>query len=214
MKSQDLLVLLKIASMVHSDPVDWTPRTNGWQDWSSLSGVPERGDLLAGATRQAKIEVAERDFGVRSLAQATGVSKSQVSLSLRHCEEIGLLTMQHLQKPSINRRGLCEFLVYGARYVFPVHAGALATGIATGTAAPVFKRKLFSGTELVQVWPDAYGHSHGQAVTPLSPSVPQAVRHDPLLYAMLALLDSLRLGGARERKIAEDELARILQIRS
>lgn len=36
----------------------------------------------------------------------------------------------------------------------------------------------------------------------------EAARRDPALYELLALVDALRGGRARERKLAQDELAR------
>lgn len=41
---------------------------------------------------------------------------------------------------------------------------------------------------------------------PLYKSVPQAALRDPILYQFLALVDAIRDGRARERKIAEREL--------
>lgn len=215
MKSQDLLLLLKLASLSNPAPQGIRLRTKGWQDWSRLydaegqDGLDESDHADSDERRQSRLP----DFSVRGLAEATGISKSQVSLSMRHCEEIGLLATGNDKTPAVNRRGLLEFLAYGAKYVFPVRVGASTRGIATGAAAPVFDGKLFSAAESAQVWPDAYGKTVGQAIAPLTHSVPHAVRRDALLYAMLALLDSIRVGGARERGLAEKELALLLGVR-
>ncbi|MCY1382295.1 hypothetical protein D9M69_703050 [compost metagenome] len=42
----------------------------------------------------------------------------------------------------------------------------------------------------------------GQAVEPLFKSCPRAVERDPVLYELLALVDAVRLGQPRERKLA------------
>jgi hypothetical protein len=48
--------------------------------------------------------------------------------------------------------------------------------------------------------------------SPLYKNVPEAARRDPKLYELLALVDAIRDGRAREREIAIDELkARIDQ---
>ena len=47
----------------------------------------------------------------------------------------------------------------------------------------------------------------GVAVEPLYSSVPGAAQRDPELYYLLALVDALRMGRARERAFAEKELA-------
>ena len=44
----------------------------------------------------------------------------------------------------------------------------------------------------------------------LCSSVPGAARSSPKLYELLALIDTLRVGRARERKLAEEELKRRL----
>jgi len=46
----------------------------------------------------------------------------------------------------------------------------------------------------------------GYAIEPLYSSVTVAVKSDPVLYELLALVDALRMGRARERKLAEEEL--------
>ena len=56
------------------------------------------------------------------------------------------------------------------------------------------------------VWPHAKGNIKGQAITPLYKSVPEAALNDPLLHEMLALVDAIRVGSAREKKIAVEEL--------
>jgi hypothetical protein len=56
------------------------------------------------------------------------------------------------------------------------------------------------------VWPDADGDVRGVTLDPLHKTVPKAARKDPvLLHELLALVDALRDGRARERRIAERE---------
>jgi hypothetical protein len=67
------------------------------------------------------------------------------------------------------------------------------------------------GTDPPPVWPDPEGSTRGVAFEPLYPTVPQAARRDPALYELLALVDAVRDGRARERKIAEKELVKRLR---
>lgn len=60
--------------------------------------------------------------------------------------------------------------------------------------------------ESVPVWAHAEGSVRGSSVAPLYRSAPQAALADPKLYEYLALVDSLRLGRARERKAAIAEI--------
>jgi hypothetical protein len=58
----------------------------------------------------------------------------------------------------------------------------------------------------VYVWPDPQGVVRGQAIAPLYRSVPQAAKNDPELYALLSLIDALRVGRVREQRLAVSEL--------
>jgi len=56
------------------------------------------------------------------------------------------------------------------------------------------------------VWPYAEGAIRGEEFEPLYPSVPFAAQRDPKLYELLALVDAIRDGRARERSLAAKEL--------
>lgn len=60
------------------------------------------------------------------------------------------------------------------------------------------------------VWPYADGNVRGQSVAPLYPSVPYAASRDPKLHEFLALIDALRVGRARERNLAVEEIKKRL----
>ena len=47
---------------------------------------------------------------------------------------------------------------------------------------------------------------------PLYASVPGAARRNPALYDLLALVDALRIGRARERNLAEKEISALLNL--
>jgi hypothetical protein len=56
------------------------------------------------------------------------------------------------------------------------------------------------------VWPWAKGNVRGHSIIPLYSSVPEAARQDDKLYELLALVDALRIGRAREKNLAINEL--------
>lgn len=152
-------------------------------------------------------------FSVRALAFTTGISKTQISLSLQRMEQVGLQKLDRkLKLPKTNSKALLEFLAYGIRYVFPAKKRELARGIATSIAAPVLKNKLMSAGELVPVWPNAEGKTKGLSIEPLHPNVDKAISADPRMYAFLALTDAIRLGNPRERNMAIDMLARLFKV--
>jgi hypothetical protein len=130
------------------------------------------------------------------------ISASEAHAAVRRLAEARLWDADLKQ---INRQALLGFLVHGAPYAFPVALKETTRGVPTGWGAPVFKGKIVAN-EPPPVWPDPEGEMKGQALKPLYPSVVRAAKQDPQLYDLLALVDALRLGRARERKIAEREL--------
>ena len=63
-----------------------------------------------------------------------------------------------------------------------------------------------AGTEPPLVWPDPEGSARGQSIEPLYKSVPRAARNNQRLYESLALVDALRCGSTRDRRLAMREL--------
>jgi hypothetical protein len=103
---------------------------------------------------------------------------------------------------------LKEFVLHGLRYVFPAQLGAVGRGMPTSHAAPPLNKKISSSEACI--WPDKKGEARGASVVPIYPSVPFAASRDPKLYELLALIDALRVGQARERKLAMQELEKRL----
>jgi hypothetical protein len=105
-----------------------------------------------------------------------------------------------------NNGNLKEFLIHGVKYSFPVERGGPTRGTPTAEAAPPLNQILAHDFPLPPVWPDPNGLFRGIAFSPLHKIVPQAAVRDPKLYELLALLDAIREGRAREREIAIREL--------
>ena len=61
------------------------------------------------------------------------------------------------------------------------------------------------------VWPHPEGEVRGESIEPLYRSAVDAARRDSRLYECLALIDALRVGRARERKMAIDLLTKRLR---
>jgi hypothetical protein len=113
---------------------------------------------------------------------------------------------RHAVLPSPNRGNVKEFLIHGVKYAFPVERGAPTRGIPTAEAAPPLNRHFSQDFPLPPVWPYADGSVRGVAFSPLYKNVPKAAMRDPKLYELLALVDAIREGRAREREIAIREL--------
>jgi hypothetical protein len=86
-------------------------------------------------------------------------------------------------------------------YAFPAETVPRARGFPTGFSAPPLRSE-GPDDALAMVWPSRLGSSVGIGVHPLGPAAPEISFRDPRLYRLLALVDALRLGDAREREIA------------
>lgn len=146
-----------------------------------------------------------RDWRQVDLAESLDISQSEVSQSLVRLKYADLLTDD---TRNVMRSSLLEFLLHGIKYAFPQKPGAMARGIPTAHSAPPLKNEILSNENYV--WPTATGDVRGFRVDPLFPSIPKAVKNDLKLYAMLALVDAIRIGRAREKKLAEQELKKLI----
>ena len=81
----------------------------------------------------------------------------------------------------------------------------LAATEPTAHAAPGLAAS-FRGDDDPVVIPLRHGPVRGRAVTPIHPSAPGAAARDPKLHELLAIVDALRIGGARDRSVAAAEL--------
>ena len=105
----------------------------------------------------------------------------------------------------INKFALQWCLQHSVKWIAPAEVGGAALGLLTAHSAPPLTSKLF-GDDGPVVMPLLGGPARGRAVTPLHPLAPQAAERDPKLHTLLALVDALRIGGAREREVATTEL--------
>ena len=144
------------------------------------------------------------------IASELGLSPSEVHGAIKRLQQAHLVHRSELQdKPNIS--GLEEFLLHGIKYAFPAEHGPVTRGVPTSYAAEPLKSEISPGNELPPVWPWTEGDTRGVALQPLYKTVPLAALRDPRLYEFLALVDAIRDGRARERKIAERELVKRLR---
>jgi len=211
MKSQDVGLLLKLISLSRQEksanlsgagrawPLDW-------EDWGDPEGFdsPLLRDEMKLYEKHGPVAAL---YTARALERETGISKSQINVALNRCYDIGLAKKdRRLDVPRVNTRALVDFIIHGLKYVFPAKPKELSRGIATGFSAPVLEGKLMSAGEFALVWPDAQGNTKGQAVEALFKSATFAVRRDPEMYALLALVDAIRVGQPREANLARNML--------
>ncbi len=141
----------------------------------------------------------------KPLADALGMSQSEVSKSVSRSVYAGLLDPGGKK---VRRLALFDFLQYGLAYAFPVQPGPVLKGVPTSHSAPPLNQ-IIQSTEHY-VWPSGKGIIRGQSITPLYPSVPEAVQKDEKLHELLALADAFRVGRTREKALAIEDLKKRL----
>lgn len=146
-------------------------------------------------------QYADGDFRVLSVGNALKISQSEVSESLNRSRLARLIG----SNKKIYRASLFEFLIHGVRFVFPVEPGRVIRGIPTSHSANPLSRDIISNNENF-VWPYSKGSKRGMAVEPLFKSIPEICTELPELWELLALVDALRIGRAREKNLAEKYL--------
>jgi len=142
------------------------------------------------------------------VAHELGLSASVVHRSVDRSVRARLFARE---KRQVEKAFLLEFLIHGVRFAFAPEWGGEARGIPTAWAASPLAQGLVRSDAPPPVWPDPRGTARGIALTPLDPRVPDAVRRDERLGELLALVDAIRIGGARERGLAAGILEDLLE---
>jgi hypothetical protein len=151
------------------------------------------------------IAIGKSDWSYAGLAVDLAMSPSEVHAAIKRAHR-AQLCFENQSRMVPNTSNLSEFLIYGIRYVFIPERGEITRGMPTIFAAAPLVDKLVSSGDLPPVWPDPEGDTRGQSFSPLYQSAPAAARKDEKLYQLLVLVDALRGGNTRERKIASREI--------
>ena len=157
------------------------------------------------------VAIGHEPWSYSRLAADLGMSPSEVHGAVKRALQAGLAVRgDGTVRP--NARTLGEFLLHGIQYVFVPERGELTRGVPTAHAAPLLLEKVVPDGEPPPVWPHPEGEVRGIGFSPLHKSAPAAARQDAAFYDLLALVDVVRAGRARERAIAGTELQRRLKI--
>jgi len=107
----------------------------------------------------------------------------------------------------VNHSALLELLGHGIRYVYPTVRGELTRGVPTSFAAEPLRSVLHDEGSEVPVWPYVLCKVRGYTFQPLYKHAAEAALADPAFYELLSLVDALRDGRVRERKLALEILS-------
>lgn len=137
-----------------------------------------------------------------ALGEALGISASEAHASVKRAVASGLAVAPARGEWSPVRHSVLEFVLHGARYVWPAVAGPVKRGVPTAFGAEPLASQLTAAPGEAPVWAHPMGSAKGPTLSPLYRTAPQAALADPALHRLLALLDALRTGRARERMLA------------
>ena len=141
-----------------------------------------------------------RNMNGKVLSDSLGISAAEISMAM---ERNRVAQLVDADKKRVNVLALKEFLVYGIKYCFPAPLGRIVRGMPTASSASPINQAIASNGNIF-VWKDSSGTVRGQSITPLFPTAVKASKKDPDLYALLSIVDALRIGNARERQVAVD----------
>ena len=147
-----------------------------------------------------------------ALGAALAISSSEAHASVKRAVASGLAVAPGRGEWSPVRPNLLEFMLHGVRYIWPATPGPAKRGVPTAYGVEPLASQLTVASGEAPVWAYPTGPAKGPTLSPLYRTAPQAALSDPALHRLLALLDALRIGRARERglaaKLMEAELMR------
>lgn len=135
------------------------------------------------------------------LAVELGISQGEIAKSLARLKSAHLV-----QDKRVNRSAALEFIIHAVKYVFPIELGPLAAGVPTAISAAPHKKMVVHHDSDNYVWPFSHGKMRGQVIKPFYPKLAEAALKDEKFYEIMAAIEILRMGRARERKLAEQFL--------
>ena len=156
------------------------------------------------------VALGEHPWQYGTLADSLGMGQGEAHSAAKRAQRAGLLILEDGRLVPM-RRNMLEFVGHGIRYVFVPERGPIVRGIPTAWAAPPLAQMMASDESAKPVWPFDDGKVRGESFSPLYRSVPVAAQNDERLYELLALVDAIRGGRARERKMALDLFAKRLE---
>ena len=144
----------------------------------------------------------DEPWSYRLLAASLSLSLAETHGSVGRCLDAGLLVRgrRNRRKIRVDRRRLYDLCAVALpTFCYPVRVRSVL-GVPTSVRAGCLADSFPPSEAPTVVWPCELGEVvRGEGLLPVYPSVPQVARRDPLLHKLLALVDVVRVGTARER---------------
>jgi DNA-binding transcriptional ArsR family regulator len=142
-----------------------------------------------------KLHVKGTGLTYAEMSVELGMSASNVHAAIMRLKDSRLISSSGEIRP-----GAVMNAIRASKYYFPASPGKVTRGLVTG----IFGWEMLSDNEEGPlVWADPRGSDRGRSVEPLYRSVVFAAKQDENLHRLLGMVDSLRVGSARERTEAE-----------
>ena len=152
----------------------------------------------------------DAEWPLRRLAGSLSISVGEIHAAVERGKVSGVLGTPR-GKLNVARRRLFELVSVAVPQVYYAVRGSVELGIPAAMHAEplkgVFTR---DGRPVPLVWACESGSVKGESLLPLYPTAARAVQHDPALHRLLALVDVVRVGDARDRRLATDLLERMI----
>ena len=142
----------------------------------------------------------------KELSSSLFISQAEISHGLQRLKISRLLTVEG----NVSLEACTEFLIHGLKYICPAELGTLALGMRTSYSHPELKHVRYAADD-IYVWPDPEGELKGIALYPFYPTLPKASRMDEKLYLIASLVEMIRVGRAREQKLAAKDLQKMIE---
>lgn len=146
-----------------------------------------------------------------AMAEMLGVSKSTAHGAVQRLSASKLVSRVSDAMALVAIGPTLEFVRHGVPYVFVPKTVPRARGVRTGLGALALTSFRAEVDAAPLVWASTLGDSFGVGIEPLVPAAPYLPHRDRRLYELLALVDALRVGDAREREIARNEIGLALE---
>lgn len=152
--------------------------------------------------RSSHLASMAHEWTFQGLSNALGLSKSSLHRSIQHALDGELIRSKHL-----NSRRFIDFLIFGVPVIFPAQVGQRETGTPTTLSAPIFPSEYELVANTHHVWSNPRGQISGASIPPLHESAIELAESNQDAHRILAAVDSLRVGKARERALAAEYLS-------
>jgi len=161
----------------------------------------------------------EQEWNYGSLSQALGISASQCHLASMRLQKANLLEKNMDRAWNVPGSNFEEYIIHALKYEFPGEIGSVVRGIPTVHSVNFVSRNFLKHSQLPNinndyVWPDPEGSLKGISVKPIHSCQltlcknqgDKSLGYPTDIYDFLVCIDLIRIGQAREKKWAEEQV--------